>query len=323
MDKHELICKLKELTLELGRTPTRSEFTGRVPGGSYHLGKSFGNYSIMLQAAGLETYDERRTGKKITNAIFNRNLEAHLEEYASKAPVTPLIAPEPPYPKIASISDIHWPFPNKQVIERFYARLEILQPEYVILNGDAWDMYSHSKFPRSHNLFTPREEHQMAREMNEGFWAEVKRRAPDASCVQMLGNHDIRPMKRVMEAYPAVEDWIERMLQETFKFDGVKTIFDPREELILGSIAIFHGYRTQLGAHRDYTLMNCINGHTHLGGTVFKQIRGQTLWELNSGFAGDPLAKGLTYTAQKLSHWTPGHGEVDAAGPRFIPYRAG
>ena len=91
------------------------------------------------------------------------------------------------------------------------------------------------------------------------------------------------------------------------------------EELIIGDIAVFHGYRSQLGAHRDYTLMNCINGHTHKGGAVFRQIRGSVIWELNSGLAGDPEAKGLTYRPQKITDWTPGFGEVDKKGPRFIP----
>jgi predicted phosphodiesterase len=315
MDKHELVCKLKELSLELGRTPTRTEFSARIPGGNYQLAKHFGNFSLMLQAAGMETYSERR---KITNQIFERDIREHLASPETPTSVVP-IAPEERFPTIASISDIHWPFPCQRVLDKFYSRLEVRQPEWVILNGDAWDMYSHTKFPRSHNLFTPREEHELAREQNETFWKEVKKRSPESRCVQMLGNHDVRPFKRVLEVYPAIEDWVGEILRRTFTFDGVKTIYDPREELILGSIAIFHGYRSQLGAHRDYTLMNCINGHTHLGGTVFKQVRGKTIWELNSGFAGDPYAKGLTYTPQKLSHWTAGFGEVDPDGPRFVP----
>lgn len=273
--------------------------------------KAFGTYSAMVIAAGLTPYrDKPRT---IDNSIFQRSVEAHLQSYK---PVENIV--RAPYPTIAVISDIHWPFSSQRVLDAFYKCVDKTKPEYVILNGDAWDMYSHSKFPRSHNQFTPREEQEMARSMNEKFWLSVKERSPDAKCVQMLGNHDVRPLKRVLESYPEAEDWIQEKLTQLFKFDGVQTIMDQREELMLGDIAVFHGYRSKLGDHRDHTLYNTINGHTHRGGSVFRRIRGQTLWELNSGLAGDPEAKGLTYTPQKITDYTPGFGFVDPVGPRFV-----
>ncbi len=179
-------------------------------------------------------------------------------------------------------------------------------------------MYSHSKFPRSHNIFTPAQEQAMAREANTVFWAKLQKFCPDAICTQLLGNHELRPLKRIMEAYPEAEEWVAEKMKSLFTFDKVKTIFDPREEVTLGDIAIFHGYRSQLGAHRDYTLMNCINGHTHKPGVSYRTIRGALLWELNSGLAGDPLAKGLTYTPQKITIWGQGYAYVDAYGPRFV-----
>jgi hypothetical protein len=180
-------------------------------------------------------------------------------------------------------------------------------------------MYSHAKFPRSHNQFTPRDEEQLSRKMNEDFWQDVKRASPRSKCIQMLGNHDARPLKRVLEVYPEAEDWIKERLQKMFTFDGVHTVFNPREEYYLNSNTIlFHGYRSKLGEHRDFTLMNCINGHTHNPGVVFKKIRGASLWELNTGFAGDPQAKGLTYTPQKITQWTQGFGVINKYGPQFI-----
>ena len=318
MDQHETLCALKELALELGRSPTRVEFERRVSGGKYSLERNFGTFAALLQAAGLETYGERRKERKITNQIFERVVVDHLASFKPRES-KPLLTI---WPKISVISDIHWPFAHQKVIDRFYDRVAEFQPEMVVLNGDAWDFYSHSKFARSHNQFTPREETQTARHHNEVFWQTILKHVPHAQCFQMLGNHDIRPLKRVLEAYPEAEDWVERSLKEAFTFNGVKTIFDPREELLIGEdVAIFHGYRTGLGAHRDYTLMNCINGHTHLGGASFRQINGRTLWELNSGLAGDPEAKGLTYTPQRITKWTLGFGELDHLGPRFIPFR--
>jgi predicted phosphodiesterase len=315
MDAHELVVQIKDLALQLGHTPSRREFESHIKGGAYKLNK-FGGYTLLLKAAGLDTYEDRRAGKseRIDSTIFERNLERHLEEQKPASTIQ-----RKPWPKIAVISDIHWPFQNERILSAFFAYIESNQPEWVILNGDAWDMYSHAKFPRSHNVFVPREEERLARAGNEKFWMEVKARCPDARCYQLLGNHDIRPMKRVLETYPEAEDWIAQKLKDLFTFEGVTTIQDAREELIIGDIMVHHGYRSQLGAHRDYTLMNSINGHTHRGGAVFRQIRGQVLWELNSGLAGDATKKGLTYTSQRMTDWTPGFGWVDSHGPRFIP----
>lgn len=308
MDKHELICKLKELALELGRVPVKREFTQRY-GHKYET--PFGTFGLFKQAAGFSDPNPQ----KIDNSIFEVPVEKHLEEY--KPPT--YIAPNG-YPTALIISDTHWPFVNQRVVDKFIERAALKKPEWVILNGDAWDMYSHTKFPRSHNIFTPRDERKVCLEKNADFWRQVQTASPSSRCVQLLGNHDIRPMKKILESYPEAEDWVREALERDFSFSGVQTIFDSRQELFLSDkVIVFHGFRTQLGSHRDYTLLNCINGHSHTGGVVFRQLRTETLFELNSGFAGDPLAKGLTYTPQKITNWTPGFGELDVDGPRFIP----
>lgn len=319
MDKHEALQELKRIAFELGHTPSRNEFRSNSSITSHNILKLFGGYTQFLSAAGLEPAKPHR----IDNSIFNRNITKHLDEYEPLPDVpAPVYTKFGAYPKIMSISDIHWPFCNRRLIAAFLDRVLELQPDYIFINGDAWDMYSHSKYPRSHNVFTPREEENLSRKFNEDFWVEVRKRAPKAKLIQMMGNHDIRPMKRIIESYPEAEDWVKERLAKMFTFEGVETIFDPRHEYIIGDIAIFHGYRGKLGDHRDYTHFNCINGHTHLGGTVFRKIRNTVLWELNSGLAGDPMSKGLTYTPQKITHWTPGWGEVDEFGPRFVPFAA-
>jgi predicted phosphodiesterase len=314
VDKHDLVVRIKSMALELGKTPLRDEFIKELRGGKQMVERAFGNYSALVAAAGLDAAPNARA-PKIDNSIFERDLEKHLEEYKPKA-----YAPPGPYPTAAIISDIHWPFHCQRVIDAFLAYVEEHQPEWVLINGDAWDMYSHSKYPRSHNVFTPREEERLARAENEKFWAEVRRLAPNAKCIQLMGNHDLRPLKRVLEVYPEAEDWIAEKIGKIFTFDGVKSVMDPTEELYLDSRTIvFHGYRGRLGDHRDYTLMNCFNGHTHVGGVVWRQLRNEVIFECNSGIAGDPMAKGLTYRPQKITGWTPGFAVCDQYGPRFIP----
>lgn len=316
VDQHILIAELVRVAQELGRTPSRDQFVelSELKNIQFHIKVLFDNYSVFVTAAGL---DPVRKLKKIDNSIFEVK---DIDHFLSHRDVPPdPIKASVQVPTMAIISDIHYPFNNPLVEDKFIAYCAEEKPEVIILNGDAWDMYSHAKFPRSHNVFTPREEERKARELNENLWLKLQKASPKSKCYQLLGNHDIRPIKRVMELYPEAEDWIKERLKNMFTFENVETIFDPRQELIFGNIAIHHGYKSKLGDHRDFMLMNSINGHSHSGGVVFRHIRNETLWELNSGYAGDPKAKGLTYTPQSITKWTPGFGAVDRRGPRFIP----
>jgi predicted phosphodiesterase len=316
---HELVAAVKNMAQSLGHPPTRAEFLDaggwpisafqRIPGG----------FTQVLKMAGLEDYNARRTAssdkKRVDGSIFLKDIEQHVSEYTPPTPV-----PTIPLETMAVASDFHRPFVCERVQRLFLEYVGDEKPEWVIENGDCFDMYSHSRFPRSHNLFTPREEVALSRKQQEDFWRAVAQRAPKAKRVLMMGNHDVRPMKRVLESYPEAEDWMQREMERLFTYDGVRTVYDHREEVLVGGVAIFHGYRTGLGAHRDFTLMNCITGHTHRGGVVFRTISGaRVLWELNCGMVGDPLGKGLTYTPMKINGWTPGFGAVDNRGPRFIP----
>ncbi len=312
MDAHDLVSKLKDLAIDLGRTPSRDEFTKTIKGGKHHITRAFGTYAALIHASGLDPVALSKP-KKIDNTIFERNIEKHIERYVPKA------RPEVErFPRIAVISDIHWPFHCQRVIDAFYRFIEKEKPQHIILNGDARDYYSHGKFPRSHNQFTPKEENAMGRRLNTEFWAEVRKLCPDASLMQNLGNHDARPMKRIIDAYPEAEEWLQEAICREFTFEGVKTIFDTREEIQIGSIIIHHGFKTQLGAHRDHNLQNSISSHTHRPGVVYRTVRGSVIFELNTGYAGDPCAKGLTYTATKTVDWVQSFGFVDEYGPRVI-----
>lgn len=308
LQQHEIVAKLIELAGELGRTPTRDEFLKIVR--RSHIDREFGDYAALVHAAGLRQNVER----KVDSSIFKASIDSHLEKYTPRE-----ITPQEPFPSAALISDIHWPFSSARVVNRFHEYVGDVKPEFVIINGDAWDMYSHTKFPRTHNLFTPKEEQERARAMNEEFWKRVQRDSPQTKCVQLLGNHDVRPMKRILETYPEAEEWIAEKLKSLFTFEGVMPEMDARKEFFLNANTIvFHGYRSKLGDHRDFTLYNTFNGHTHMGGVTYRKVRGSVLFECNSGLAGDPEAKGLTYTPQKISIWTPGFAALDKLGPRFI-----
>ncbi len=306
--KHELLAQLKNLASELGRTPYRDE--GLKSGiCKSQVDKVFGSWSIFVRAAGLESV---RPNKKIDDRIFHKDISDHLEKYRHRGLG---LLPRVRHTMIAG--DTHFPFDNKPAIDRFIEHVEIKQPKVVIQIGDLYDMFSHGKFPRSQNIYTPKAEIEEGIKRAQSFWERIRKVAPDAELHQVVGNHDIRPIKRIIESYPEAEIFFE--FERLFQFEGVQLHSDIREEVDIDGIKYLHGYRTKLGDHMEFMRKSCVVGHSHRGGVAYKNFFEGVLFELNAGYLGDPEAKALGYTSQRHTHWTTGYGELDIFGPRFIP----
>jgi predicted phosphodiesterase len=314
MDQHEMLSALKTLASELGRTPTRGELSSRLRGFNYHLPRLFRNYALLLQAAGMETYNERRKPKPLGGEIFEVSID---ERMASFQPA-PSEQPKEYAPTLV-IGDTHFPFASQRVLDTIYGWALKHQPKRIVQVGDLYDLYGMSKFPKSMNVYMPQEEQALGRKQAEAMWAELRKAAPQAECVQLKGNHDLRPMKQTLAHLPALEHVVSKYLDELMSFPGVTLISDERQEFVADGVNYIHGYRSGLGAHREFMLANVVCGHTHLGGVTYRRIRGQTLWELNAGLVGDPESKAFSYTPQKTIPWTPGFGYIWPWGPQFIP----
>lgn len=221
------------------------------------------------------------------------------------------------YPTTIAIGDTHFPFTIWKTVERIITAVEQLNPVHVVQLGDLYDMYSFAKFPRSHNVYTPVQELENGRRLAEGFWDRVKKAAPKAKLWQVKGNHDARPFKRIIELCPEIEGNLT--LDKLWKFDGVETLKDDRDDLIIDKVVYMHGFRSH-GAHVIHNGMSTVCGHLHRGGVVYVRRGKESLWELNAGFCGNPHSTPLGYTPQRrLSTWTQGFGVIDEMGPRFVP----
>jgi predicted phosphodiesterase len=224
--------------------------------------------------------------------------------------------------KILIVGDLHLPYPNKKALRWALKQIKEHKPTTVIQIGDIYDFFYSSKFTKKFLGFTPKEELAQGRKMGLDFWKQVQTLAPKAACIQLLGNHDERPYKRILEKVPELEPMF--CYKELFQFDNVTTVMDPKEELILkvnGKKVLFHhGYLTGVGRHMSYHDMNCVVGHTHKGGIAFKGCGSGSIWELNVGYLGDDTAGPLQYGPVRRKYWTLGIGLIDEHGPRFIPY---
>lgn len=178
------------------------------------------------------------------------------------------------------------------------------------------DMLAHSKFPRSHNVMTPKDEILKSRDLAEEMWKAIRTAVPKATCHLLTGNHEARVFKRVFERAPELESFVS--VKEFFTFDGVETIHDPREELVIDDVVYIHGFLSGLGKHAAYYQKSVVCGHTHLGGVAFIRQKKKIIFELNAGMLANERAPALSYTPTKFTRWTVGYGLIDNLGPRFV-----
>lgn len=225
-----------------------------------------------------------------------------------------------PSPRIVWIGDAHLPWIHKPTFSKILQIIEAFKPDVIGQCGDLYDFYSFSRFPKNPNTTSPDVELNTGRKCAEEFWRLIHKKAPDATCYQIKGNHCDRPIKRAMELAPELASLIGPQMKSIYEFEGVKTIHDSTQELIIGDICFMHGFRGKLGDHAKHNMMNTVVGHSHRGGVFYMPtIKGKTIWELNVGYIADPTQDPLKYSMQRYVHWTRGLGLIDIHGPRFCP----
>jgi UDP-2,3-diacylglucosamine pyrophosphatase LpxH len=218
------------------------------------------------------------------------------------------------------IGDLHLPFHNKKKLDECLYFIKQTQPEHVIQIGDALDMLLFSSHDRKFQGIYP----SGAQEIAEGaeelrlLWKMVKKFSPKSKCFQLIGNHEDRVHKRIMEKLPEIRHVYDP--KGLWTIEGVKTIYDPRESLVIEGIHFIHGYRTKLGDHCKYILRSVVCGHSHRGGVFYHPLHdGKMIYELNVGHLLDIESVATNYMPQRYINWTHGFGVIDEHGPRFIP----
>lgn len=221
---------------------------------------------------------------------------------------------------ILVIGDVHAPFIHKPTFSKILEHLEKRKkkPDHIVQIGDLYDLYSYSKFPRSLDVMTPKEEVIAGRLCAEEFWRMIKKRAPKAICHQLVGNHDVRPYKRIQEKCPEILSIVD--LGAMWRFDGVNTLLNPREILKIGDIAFHHGWSSQPGFHAKLFGMKTVVGHLHRPSInyITDYGRDNIIWEANCAYIADPEQEALKYTPTKFTKWIRGILEIDSLGPKFI-----
>lgn len=221
--------------------------------------------------------------------------------------------------RILVIPDQHFPFVNKKALKKLIQLVAKLKPTHIVNVGDTYDMYAFSRFAKSLDVMTPKEELTKGRKMAEQMWLELKAAAPSAVCFQVLGNHEERIYKKILNVAAEYESVIQEPVRKLLSFPGVRTLKSSKSELVINGIVFVHGWSTSSGYHVRYFGQNVVHGHTHRGSVVFVAHKNKALFELDCGFIADINALPLEYRETKTSLWHIGCGFVDELGPRFIP----
>lgn len=221
---------------------------------------------------------------------------------------------------VMAIGDIHFPWHSRRTLWAIYKHAKVRKPDVIVQMGDLYDLFSWSRFPRTLNESTPRDELKRARGEAEHFWRTLRECCPRAKFYQLIGNHDARPLKQCISRMPELEDFVIKGMTGLMSFDGITTLDSDKSILTLDDVDYHHGFYTKLGAHSKAWGRNCVIGHTHKGGVAYHKLDTQILWELNCGYAADRYAVPMGYMAQsRYSNCTLGYGWIDQFGPSFVP----
>lgn len=218
---------------------------------------------------------------------------------------------------VVAFGDLHFPWHHVPALEWALEVLAATKPAAVVQLGDLYDLYSFSRHPRNPHVIMPAEEIERGRESAVWFWKQAHAAAPNARLYQLTGNHDERTFKQALRQSPELADIVGAHQRDLMRFDGVTTVDDSAQELVLAGVVYMHGFRSKLGDHAAHNGRPTVCGHSHRAGVSYAQTLGGFVWELNAGWLGDITAPCFRYGSQRVFHRTTlSIGIVDAYGPR-------
>jgi predicted phosphodiesterase len=217
--------------------------------------------------------------------------------------------------KVFVISDLHLPFHNKAAYKHMLAELKETKPTHVVQVGDLLDQYVFSRYSRTLEV-TPAGEIKRGLKAARDMWAEIARIVPKAKRVQILGNHDVRMKKRIMDRLPE----LETLAADLYQFEGVATLNSDRDYVEIDGVVYVHGWLSKSIDHAKHFNKPTVHGHRHRPAI---EVDRPGLWSMDVGFMADEASAPLQYTMNKLTRWTLACGVVENGQPRLIFLKGG
>ena len=159
-------------------------------------------------------------------------------------------------------SDIHIPFQDNAAVRSFVKYCKEKQPEVVVLNGDVLDMFMLSRFTKGEGR-NPLEEMTMC----QGLLDSLRKAVPNADIYYVIGNHENRLEKYVLNKAPELASLIEDVFTiiktSDYKVRGCASVtfndnFVCKHGTLLGNKSGLSAIKEMENAY-----MSGATGHTH------------------------------------------------------------
>lgn len=315
-DAHDLIATVKDLALNLGRTPTRGEFESKITGGHYKLHK-FGGFTTLLQAAGLDPGNGRAEKQKKNKFIY-RPAKARPDIFSNYVNIDLhelfIQRGDPDFLRMIVWPDVHVEHRDLYAIACALQVTEAAKPDIFLDLGDFLNAGGLSHWPSD----TPAEK-RIVPECLRGRELLGDIRSAIGSKAEfwfLEGNHEdwIRQFL-VSGSNPQLFDGLEKLgmeitLEKLLDFEKYRiTHFELNKLVKIGSMAFTHGLYTGDNHPKQHLVKakhTIYYGHTHDGKgyddtSIYGPVRAQSLkclCELNP-----------TFLRGRLNNWSHGISE--------------
>lgn len=221
--------------------------------------------------------------------------------------------------RIGILSDIHFPYYDKEALNAAIAYLRKWKPDCILLNGDILDMYALSRFEKDPRARSFTYELDMLR----SFTQQLIKLFPNARIVHKLGNHCERYEKLILQRVPELVDL------ELFKIENVIhakelgiEVVQNRRLIKAGKLNIAHGHEFAAGfvapvnPARGFYLKaksNVIGGHHHTVSSHQEQdVNGNIIGAWSTGCLCELHPKYMP-----INRWQHGFATVENFGTDF------
>jgi len=196
------------------------------------------------------------------------------------------------------LSDIHIPFQDDETLRNVFDCLVDNQPKYLVFLGDVLDCYSISRFAKR-----PDRVRNLQYEINVFYkmMRELKKHLPSTEFHYLLGNHEIRLEKLILEN-PGLFGLRALEFPKLFRLDELG-IYYHKTKVVIDDMIYYHGDVVRKAAgnsakaeYEDHRMKSGVSGHTHRLSSYFSSYEKEAgqwfengcLCELEPDYLADP-----------------------------------
>lgn len=269
--KEEVLAILTDLALELGRTPTKNEFTKLVSKNSF---TRFGNYTSLVIAAGLKPYgvehvDFDKLEKQYKSICAKKELLHSFTIHTLDLKELFRRAGNPPVLKVSAQPDTHTKYRDVKAVNCYLKFLDFYKPDVHIIMGDFVDCEG-----LSHWAPQDLEPRRIVPEMIEArkLLQQILDKTPKCSTrIFLTGNHSHwidQALTRMPELFEGLDELgIDVSVKSMLGLEKFGYELFPLNDLVrIGKASFTHGLYTpthHAKKHLDVLKTNIFYGHLH------------------------------------------------------------